>query len=309
VSGGQRLPQWDLRIECLRRSLRADRNGEPGEPGQQPVAHHQAVAAKIVTFSLDGTNMLVINNASTGSVYWTAPQSDWNWPPPAEMDNSAYTPSSANNILTMTGPKGTDNFQITKRFWGNVDYQTVTIEYTFTNGTSAAVMKAPWEITRVYPGGLSFFPNAEPPVQLPGTSNSFLAVPFTVAEGAAWFKYQASQFTQDIKGGADGLEGWAAHINCGVGLEQACDSGAKSLVLIKEWPDTTIAAPDETEVEIYANAGHNYVEFEQQGDYQTVEAGGTMVWTVHWMLRYLPSDVAPTAGSADLMTWVRGQLL
>jgi hypothetical protein len=30
---------------------------------------------------------------------------------------------------------------------------------------------------------------------------------------------------------------------------------------------------------------------------------------MHWMLRYLPADLAPTPGSADLLKWVRSQLL
>jgi len=277
--------------------------------GTMTLEADQSATGMVSAFSLDGTNFLVINSASNGSVFWTAPQSDWNWPPPDEMYSSAYTPSSKDNVLTMTSPTGKDGLTFTKRFWGNVDHQAVTLEYTVKNGTAAEIKKAPWEITRVYPGGLTFFPNAEDPVVLPGTSNSFLAVPFTTGAGAAWFKYQKAAFTQDIKGGADGLEGWAAHINCGTGLEQTCATGTKSLILIKEWDDTTSQAPGEKEVEIYANAGHNYVEFEQQGNYQPIPAGGTMVWTMHWMLRALPSDVAPTPGSADLVKWVRSQLL
>jgi hypothetical protein len=202
----------------------------------------------------------------------------------------------------------TDKLTVTKKFWGNVDSQAVTLEYTVKNGNSSAVQKAPWEITRVYPGGLTFFPTAEDPVVLPGESG-FKAVPFTMAGGAAWWKYKAADFTTDIKSGADGKEGWAAHINCGADLEQKCTSGAKSIIMIKQWADTTTQAPDEKEVEIYANSGHNYVEFEQQGDYQSIPANGTMTWTMRWMLRYLPADVAPTSGSADLLTWVRSQLL
>jgi len=272
-------------------------------------------AGMVTGFSIDGTNFVVINSASNGSVFWTAPQSDWpnGWPPPAEMDTAAYTPSSANNVLTMTGPVGTDNLSITKKFWGNTANQAVTLEYTVKNSGTAAVKKAPWEITRVYPGGLTVFPNSETPVVLPGTSNSFLAVPFTTAAGAAWWAYQTSQFTQDVKGGANDSEGWAAQINCGSGLQQACPttgaSANKSIILIKEWKPTTTVAPGEKEVEVYANAGHNYVEFEQQGDYQSIPAGGSITWTMHWLLRYLPSTVAPTAGSADLLTWIRGQLL
>ncbi len=270
-------------------------------------------AAMITAFSIDGTNFLVSNNASNGSVFWTAPQTDWGWPPPSEMDSATYTASSANNVLTMTGPVGTDKLSITKKFWGNTANQAVTIEYTIKNSGTAAVQKAPWEISRVYPGGLTVFPNSEEPVVLPGTSGSFLAVPFTTSAGAAWWKYQKSTFTQDIKGGANDPEGWAAQINCGSTLEQACPTtgtaAGKSTIFIKEWTPTKTVAPGEKEVELYANAGHNYVEFEQQGDYQSIPAGGSITWTMHWMLRYLPSTVTPTAGSNELLDWIRSQLL
>jgi hypothetical protein len=270
-----------------------------------------AVAGKIATFSIDGTDVVVKNMAATGSVFWTSPQSDWNWPPPAEMDATAYIPSASGNVLTMTGPLGADKLSISKRYWGNLDRQAVTVEYTIHNGNSAAVSKAPWEITRVYPGGLTFFPNGEPAVRLGDAS--FGIVPFTSAQGALWFKYNSSDFTTNVKDGADGLEGWAAHIACGTGLQGnwSYPNCTKSPVLIKEWTDipASAAAPAEKEVEIYADGGHSYVEFEQQGAYQSIPAGGTAVWTMHWLLRYLPSTVAPTAGSAELLTWVRGQLL
>ena len=263
-----------------------------------------AVAGKIVTFSIDGTDVLVDNMGSTGSVFWTSPQSDWVWPPPPAMDTLAYTPSTRDNVLIMTGPVWGGGLSVTKRHWGNVEHQAVTIEYALKNGTSAAITKAPWEITRVYPGGLTFFPNGDQAARL--GDPSFLVVPFTSSQGALWFKYKTSEFYQDVKGGADGLEGWAAHIACGIGLEKTC---ATSPIFIKQWTDTNTPAPGEREVEIYANAGHNYVEFEQQGAYQSIPAGGTMVWTMHWLLRKLPGTVAPTAGSAALLTWVRGQLL
>jgi hypothetical protein len=227
------------------------------------------------------------------------------------MDGSAYTPSSSNNVLTMTGPAWGGGLSVTKRFWGNVEHQAVTLEYTIKNGTTAAVSKAPWEITRVYTGGLTFFPSGELAVKLGDAS--FSAVPFTSAQGALWYKYSTSGFTtSSLKGGADGLEGWAAHIACGTGLEGswAYPTCPKSPILIKEWTDipATAAAPAEKEVEIYA-AQNSYEEFEQQGAYQSIPAGGTVVWTMHWLLRYLPSTVAPTAGSAALLTWVREQLL
>jgi len=263
----------------------------------------EAVAAKIVTFSIDGTNMIVSNPPATGSVFWTAPQSEWNWPPPAAMDTMPYTPSTENNVLTMTGPAWGGGLSITKRFWGNVDHQAVTLEYTIKNGTTAAVSKAPWEVTRVFPGGLTFFPSSEEGV---GLGQYMKPVPFTSSLGVLWWKYQASAFTENVKGGADGLEGWAAHVMCGTGLEKTC---TKSPVLIKQWTDTDAPAPNEREVELYGDPGHQYVEFEQQGAYGPIPAGDKVVWTVRWLIRYLPESVAPTPGNAELLKWVRGQLL
>jgi hypothetical protein len=276
-----------------------------------------ANSGKVATFSIDGTDVVAKNIASTGSVFWTSPQNEWyitpgqTWPPPTEMDGAAYTPSTGGNVLTMTGPVGDDKLSISKRYWGNLEHQAVTLEYTIHNANSVQVQKAPWEITRVYTGGLTFFPNGEPAVRLGDAS--FSPVPFTSAQGALWFKYNTSDFTtSSLKGGADGLEGWAAHIACGAGLEGswAYLTCPKSPILIKQWTDipAAAAAPAEKEVEIYA-AQNSYVEFEQQGAYQSIPAGGTLVWTMHWLLRYLPSNVAPTAGSAALLTWVRGQLL
>ncbi len=271
----------------------------------------------VSSLTIDGTDIVVKNSASNGSVFWTSPQSDWytsgHWPPPTEMaDGTAYTPSSKDNILTMTGPVGsTDKISISKRYWGNVDNQAITLEYTIHNTNSTAVSNAPWEITRVYPGGLSFFPNGDDWIKQGDASFSIL--PVTTSQGAVWFNDNAASYTSNVKGGADGLEGWAAHIVCGTGLQKTCASGAMSPILIKQWTDTPASDetvnPTEREVEIYVDQSNTYEEFEQQGLYQSIPAGGTLVWTMHWLLRYLPSTVAPTPGSADLMTWVRGQLL
>jgi hypothetical protein len=275
----------------------------------------QPNGGKIVTFSLDGTNVLVTNDAATGAICWIAPQSDWSesgWPPPSSMDeNASYTISSKDNILTLTGPTGTDGFSIKKRIWGNVEHQVVTIEYAIKNGNKTDMKKAAWEVSRHYPGGLTFFPTLEEPVPVPGPNiyAAFPPLPFTTGAGAAWFKYQKADWTQDSKGGGNGSEGWAAHINCGKNLEKACASGAKSIVMLKDWVDSLTEAPGEKEIEIFANGGHNYIEFEQQGEYQEIPAGGTLVWTMHWMLRYLPDNIAPTPGNADLVTWARSQVL
>jgi hypothetical protein len=268
--------------------------------------------------TLDGTDLVAKYMANNGSVFWTSPQSAWytdgttTWPPPNEMsDGTKYTPSSKNNILTMTGPVGsTDKLSISKRYWGNVDNQAITIEYTIHNTNAAAVSKAPWEITRLYAGGLTFFPSDEEAVSI--GDSSFLLAPMTSAEGVLWFNDKATSYTSNVKGGANGLEGWAAHIVCGTGLKKTCAStSSQSPVLIKEWSDvlTTEVVTGEKEVEIFVDQSNTYEELEQQGAYVSIPAGGTLVWTMHWLIRYLPSAVKPTSGSADLLTWVRGELL
>jgi hypothetical protein len=275
----------------------------------------QPNGGKVNAFTLGGTNALVINDAATGAITWIAPQSDWSetgWPPPSELDeNATYKASSKDNVLTMTGPTGTDGLSINKRFWGNVEHEVVTLEYTIKNSGKTEVKKAVWEISRHTPGGLTFFPTVEEPVAVPGPNvyAAFEPLPFTTSAGVAWFKYQKADWTKDSKGGANGAEGWAAHINCGAGLEKSCASGAKSIVMIKDWVDSLTEAPGEKEIEIFANAGHNYIEFEQQSEYQTIPAGGTLVWTMHWMLRTLPADIAPKPGNAALVDWVRSQIL
>ena len=277
----------------------------------------------VASLTIDGTDLVVKNSASNGSVFWISPQNAWytdgttTWPPPSEMYSAAYTPSSKDNILTMTGPVGsTDKISIIKRYWGNVDHQAVTLEYTIHNGNSTAVSKAPWEITRVYPGGLTFFPNADAWVKQ--GDSSFNMMPVTTSQGAVWFNdpYNVSNGTANVKGGVDGLEGWAAHIACGTGLGSDTSIYPKcttSPILIKQWTDTPASNEtvnsSEREIELYSDQSNTYVEFEQQGLYQSIPANGDLVWTMHWLIRYLPSTVAPTSGSADLLTWVRGQLL
>ncbi|HEX7506733.1 MAG TPA: hypothetical protein VF550_08160, partial [Polyangia bacterium] len=234
-------------------------------------------AGKVSTFSIDGTDVVAKNIAATGSEFWTSPQDGWytngnTWPPPNEMTSSEYTPSSSNNVLTMTGPAWGGGLAISKRFWGNSEHQAVTLEYTIENGTSAAVSNAPWEITRVYAGGLTFFPNADAWVKLGGIYSGFTIVPVTTSQGVVWFNDNATSYTSNVKGGSDGLEGWAAHIVCGTGLKKTCATGAASPILIKQWADTpasnvTLNA-SEREVEIYVDQSNTYEEFEQQGLFQ-----------------------------------------
>jgi hypothetical protein len=117
----------------------------------------------------------------------------------------------------------------------------------------------------------------------------------TIANGVAWFAYDAAAITADQKLFADGLEGWIAHVD-------------GDLLLVKSFGDTlpSQAAPGEGEIEIYANAGHTYVEVENQGAYVNLAPGAATTWTVRWILRRLDLASTPaSAGSAALVDLVR----
>jgi hypothetical protein len=180
---------------------------------------------------------------------------------------------------------------VEKKFSADGEAGVVAVVYTLANRGSQARQVAPWEITRVAAGGLTFFPIGEGG---PRKGPQDLLSP-TVVDGVAWFPYDAAAISADQKLFADGREGWIAHVD-------------GDLLLVKSFADTlpSQAAPGEAEIEIYANAGHTYVEVENQGAYVKLAPGAVTTWTVRWMLRKLNLASTPAAvGSAPLLNLVR----
>jgi hypothetical protein len=112
-----------------------------------------------------------------------------------------------------------------------------------------------------------------------------------------WWAYDMTTVTEDSKLWADGAEGWLAHV-------------AQGLVFIKSFADLqpAMAAPMESDVELYANApdmaAGRYIELENQGPYGMIAPGASVAWTVTWYLRKLPDGMAATP-SAALAQFVR----
>jgi hypothetical protein len=267
-------------------------------------------AGRVVTFSIDGVNVLAAGGAAYGSGFWPSPQNAWpgGWPPPSEFETSVYSASAEGNVIVLGGTTTSaayGSLRATKRFWANAAHQVVTIEYTIHNDGSQPVSVAPWEDSRVYPGGMTFFPEA-------GSERvrfNFQTVPFTSAENAVWLEYLANQIMADSKTGADGAEGWIAHVECHAALERTC-LGPHSPIFIKTFADIPQSdfAPGEAELELFADASHTFVELEEQGSYAPIAAGGQRSFTVHWYLRSLPDDITPMAGNVDLLDFVRRQI-
>jgi hypothetical protein len=243
---------------------------------------------------LDQTvNAGTANADNWGSTFWPSPQS-WPWPPTSATSIGAintlpYTVVSDTSSVTMTSSlAGSPTVSVIKKFTADLAKEAIVIDYTITNGgTTSIAAIAPWEITRMGTGCITFYPQG---TGAPTKSPMFTLLPTTTTSGITWFQHTAS--TTEYKLLSDGAGGWLA-------------SAIGDLILVKSFPDVPAgaAASGEGEIEIYTAATGKYVEVEQQGAVQTLAAGASLNWTVHWYARKLTSPAA--AGSADLVAYVQ----
>ena len=247
----------------------------------------------ITTFSLDGVNILADERVGPmyGSTFWTSPQSDWEWPPPEEIDNDNYKVevNEEQPCITLTSQVAKSlDVQVIKRFKPVLDRQAIALEYEIRNSGSTPRRFAPWEISRVLPGGLTFYPTGDGNI----TYGPCEPLPTSTQNGITWFHHTKEHVTGQHKLFADGKQGWIAHV-----------SG--NLIFIKTFEDTTpdVAAPGEGEIEIYATP--EYEEVEQQGAFSEIAPGQSTIWTVNWYLRKLQEDIRIGSGSESLIRFVQ----
>jgi len=273
VEGGRHVLAWDdLRLEI-----------------------DAATGARVTAFSLGGRDLLTgpsADAANYGSTFWPSPQSAWGWPPLAEIDHGPYRAEIDAAAITMRSAISPAlGVSVDKRFSADAGRGAVTFDFTIHNRGAAPTRLAPWQITRVPPGGLSLFPSGagvDPPCP-----PSNLAV--RQALGVTWYAFDAAAVTDHQKLFADGREGWLAHVD-------------GDLLLVKTFPAVPRAAqaPGEAQIEIYATPAHTYVEIEAQGACETIAPGGASRWRVVWLARRLPPDVPRVVGSAPLLDFIRG---
>lgn len=235
-----------------------------------------------------------VNSFNYGSTFWLSPQSDWNWPPSAEIDNKPYSVKFQGNSLRLTSQKDEKTgIVVQKEFSGNRNKDCFTIKYTLTNSSSQIQKVAPWEVTRVHTNGIAFFPMGK------GSMRGGLLPLMVLKDSVAWFLYDTARLL--VKGDrqiySDGAEGWLAEMN-------------GRWLLVQESPEITVekTAPNEGEVELYASpvkSGKSYVEIEHQGEYSSLEPGASTTWEVHWYLRKVPEYISPSAGNAELVRYIR----
>jgi hypothetical protein len=251
------------------------------------------VGGRVTALRLGGRNLLTgrdIDAGNYGSTFWTSPQSAWGWPPIPEIDHLPYRAAvEGQTILMRSAPSATLGVEVEKRFAADRGRGALLFDFRIHNRGAAPIQTAPWQITRVHPGGLTFFPTGEGPY-----APSNLAV--ADALGVTWYAYEAAAVTDNQKLFADGREGWLAHVDL--------DAGALLLKTFAVAPRAA-HAPGEAQIEIYASPLHTYVEVEAQGAYQAVAPGASLGWRVVWLVRRLPPGLRCAAGSPELLAHVR----
>jgi hypothetical protein len=286
-----------------------------------------APGARIVELSLDGTNILTNATANAsywGSTFWTAPEGEWMGTAAAKgganmmlipaFDTLPYTMTlAADNSFTAVGPNATFanmTLNVTKQFAANLAAGTIDITYSITNQDTTPFTLGHWEVTRVYPDGLTFFPAPPASSKAPLIANPDVMKVDKIG-GYIWFDH--SKFNPGPAPGkygkysTDASGGWVAHV--------APDaSGAGDILLVKTFKDI----PDDTagtghgEVEIYAREDRSYEEVEDHHEQAmftgTGTAGATIPWPVRWYIRRLPKTFTRTEGNQQLVDYVTNLL-
>ena len=262
------------------------------------------LGGRITSFKTGGKEILA-DAATTqldfywGSTFWPSPQKLFNLPPTddsiSNIDRNPYTAKLEGGVLTLTSAANiaAPKLVVSKTFSADVAKEAIVIQYQMKNVGTSELSVAPWEVTRVAGGGITFYPETTIPYL---KDNALVLPPTSSAGGARWFKHDVS-VTKPTKFFADGKDGWVAHAD-------------GDTLLIKTFPDIKgipngVTDPTEDEIEIYAVP--TYVEVEQQGALEklAVNASST-AWTVRWYARKLAAPA--TVGSADLVTYVQNQI-
>jgi hypothetical protein len=217
--------------------------------------------------------------------------------PPAIVDRNPYTTSVADGVITATSASSTANnktFTVTKVFRADIAKQAIVIDYQLKNTGASSFKLSHWEVTRVFPDGLTFFET--------GTSQKIDFLPqdmlLTNNAGHTWYDNKTHTLEGgESKAGAETPGGFIAHV---------VPNAKGPILFVKAFKDVAAnsAPTGHYEVELFCNNPHTYVELEDHSSFDDIAPGATYTQTVTWYLRRLPVGTAVTVGSAELITAV-----
>jgi hypothetical protein len=297
-------------------TLPIERNGlDVLQMGNLSFTVNPAVGARITSVKLDGDELLADASATGstmfwGSTLWTSPASDWVGGNgvvvvPA-VDTQPYTTTvSTDGVITATSASVTYNnkhFSITKVFHADLAKQAIVIDYQLKNLGTTSFSLAHWEVTRVFPGGLVFFPS--------GTKTNVQGAPdqplkFTTSGGYTWYDN-----TTHVMGMGDAHAGSDSTSPTGDFIAEVAPHTTGDMLFIKAFSAITLAQapPGHSPIEVYCNSARTYVELEDHSAYAPIAAGATYTRTVTWTLRRLPPGTDRSVGSAALIAAVTNAL-
>ena len=254
-----------------------------------------ARGGRITGLWFEGRNLLTgadVDPINYGSTFWTSPQSQWGWPPVFEIDGAPYATKPVDDGFALLGPKSDAlGVSVGKRFEVIRGRRAFRLQYAIINHAATEARLSPWQVTRVRPGGLTFFATG-------GGTLAHSDLPVRDEGGVTWLYHDAVVLRGHQKVYADTPQGWLAHV----------DGDALFVKTFESIPGAAYA-PGEAHIELYASAGHRYLELEVQGSYETIAPGTPRPWTVAWRVRRVPAGVPREAGSAALVDLVRAVIL
>ena len=198
------------------------------------------------------------------------------------IDNAPYTTGGISGThVVLSGPTDTSiGVSMGKDYSADATSGWMKIAYTI-NATKAQ-RAAPWEVSRVPRGGIVFFP-------VP-SSSAVIAGPLTITQsgGIVWFNDAPMTATSPAgdKLYADG-SGWTAYVVGGN-------------LFLKRFTDQPASAQPAMEGEIDVYPGAGFLEFEVQGPYTQIAAGGSLPWSIEWRVVKVPTSVSIAVGSTAL---------
>lgn len=230
-----------------------------------------------------------------GTVLWSSPQAEWNWPPLVALDSAPYTLEARANQLEFTSaidPK--TGYQFSK-IYGLAGKSAIAITYKIYNHSKQTKRVGAIEVSRYRAEGQVLFPQGETqPV-----SGIFYPLDIQIANGLVWFPYDAQKIRDDHhKVMMDGKEGWVAYRD-------------KGYLVIKQFEDLPpdAVSEGEREIEIFAHVDHTFIEIKQQSAAETLAPGEFLTWTVLWRALKLPPELRGDIAPEALADFVRAQLM
>jgi Domain of unknown function (DUF4380) len=269
--------------------------------GRATLTVSPVLAGRVISLKLDAVEFLSLetkrnDSNSFGSVLWSSPQSEWNWPPLAEHNTKPFSVGcnmDKTAIVLTSDIEPKTGYQFVKSYSIGERPETFKMRYKIINHSDKAKDVAAIENTRVNPKGLAFFPegDTEP------SSGIFYPLEIQTIHGIVWHKFEPDKIRQDHhKVMMDGKEGWLAY-------------SRDQYLFVKRFLDSQASEAPETErqIEIFGHSDRTFAELKHQSALHHLKPGESFEWEVEWEVKKLPDGVDIQLGSQDLVDAARAR--